>query len=65
MKNLCLKRMFHALNGLDKTTALYFYPYEGHGQSGRETLLDMWARWSEWLDMHVKYADKEEQTEEE
>lgn len=55
------KRMFHALNGLDKTAALYFYPYEGHGQSGRETLLDMWTRWSEWLDMHVKYADKEEE----
>ena len=55
------KRMFHALNGLDKTAALYFYPYEGHGQSGRETLLDMWARWSEWLDVHVKYADKEQE----
>lgn len=48
------ERMFHALNGLNKTTALYMYPYEGHGQSGRETLLDMWARWVEWLDIYVK-----------
>ncbi len=59
-------RMFHALNGLDKTASLYMYPYEGHGQSGRETLLDMWARWVEWLDKYVKYAGQaEEETEEE
>jgi len=59
------KRMFHALNGLDKEAALYFYPYEGHGQSGQETLLDMWARWVEWLDKHVKYYDQKEEEEDE
>ena len=58
-------RMFHALNGLGKTTALYLYPYEGHGQQGQETLLDMWARWAEWLDKYVKYYDKVEEKEEE
>ncbi len=59
------KRMFHALNGLGKTTSLYFYPYEGHGQSGRETLLDMWARWVDWLDKYVKYADQVEEDDKE
>lgn len=51
------KRFFHALNGLGKTTALYFYPYEGHGPSSRETLLDMWARWFEWVEVYVKNAN--------
>jgi dipeptidyl aminopeptidase/acylaminoacyl peptidase len=49
------ERMFHALNGLGKTTALYMYPYEAHGQSAMETRLDMWARWVAWLDKYVKY----------
>jgi dipeptidyl aminopeptidase/acylaminoacyl peptidase len=47
-------RLFHALNGLGKTTALYLYPLEDHGQVARETLLDNWARWSAWLDKYVK-----------
>jgi len=55
------KRMFHALNGLGKTASLYFYPYEGHGPSAEETVLDMWARWVEWLDTYVKYANEEEE----
>jgi dipeptidyl aminopeptidase/acylaminoacyl peptidase len=50
-------RLIHALNGLGKTAALYMYPYEGHGQRARETLLDMWARWIVWLDHYVKDAD--------
>ena len=54
------ERMFHALNGLGKPVSLYMYPYEGHGQSGRETLLDMWARWVEWLDKYVKNPEVEE-----
>lgn len=49
-------RLFHALNGLGKTSALYMYPYEGHGQVARETLLDMWTRWIAWLDHYVKEA---------
>lgn len=47
-------RLFHALNGLGKTAALYMYPYEGHGPASRETLLDLWARWVAWLDTHLK-----------
>jgi dipeptidyl aminopeptidase/acylaminoacyl peptidase len=48
------ERMFHALNGLDKTAVLYMYPYEGHGPAARETLLDMWTRWVDWLDYYLK-----------
>jgi dipeptidyl aminopeptidase/acylaminoacyl peptidase len=47
-------RLYHALNGLGKTTALYLYPYEDHGPVAKETLLDLWARWSAWLDKYVK-----------
>ena len=50
-------RLIHALNGLGKTSALYMYPYEDHGQVARETLLDMWTRWVAWLDHYVKDAD--------
>ena len=50
-------RMFHVLNGLGKKTALYEYPYEHHGPATEETLLDLWGRWVEWLDVHVKNAE--------
>jgi len=50
-------RMIHVLNGLGKTAAMYMYPFEDHGQSARETRLDMWARWIAWLDHYVKNAD--------
>ncbi len=53
-------RLFHALNGLGKTAALYMYPYEDHGPVARETLLDQWARWSAWLDKYVKNPQKAE-----
>jgi dipeptidyl aminopeptidase/acylaminoacyl peptidase len=53
-------RLFHALNGLGKTTALYLYPLEDHGPATRETLLDLWARWAAWLDKYVKNPQKEE-----
>lgn len=48
------RRLFHALNVLGKDAALYMYPFEDHGPATRETLLDLWARWSAWLDLHVK-----------
>lgn len=51
-------RMFHALNGLGKTAALYLYPLEDHGPAARETLLDLWARWAAWLDKYVKNPQK-------
>ena len=53
------ERMFHVLDGLGKTAALYMYPYEHHGPATRETLLDLWARWSQWLDKYVKNPQKE------
>jgi len=53
-------RLYHALNGLGKTTALYLYPYEDHGPVAKETLLDMWARWAAWLDKYVKNPQKSE-----
>ena len=39
------------------------YPLEGHGPASKETLLDLWARWSAWLDKHVKNPQKVEKTE--
>jgi dipeptidyl aminopeptidase/acylaminoacyl peptidase len=47
-------RLFHALNGLGKTAAMYLYPLEDHGPASKETLLDLWARWAAWLDKYVK-----------
>jgi dipeptidyl aminopeptidase/acylaminoacyl peptidase len=53
-------RLYHALNGLGKNTALYLYPLEDHGPASKETLLDLWARWSAWLDKYVKNPNKVE-----
>jgi dipeptidyl aminopeptidase/acylaminoacyl peptidase len=53
-------RLYHALNGLGKTTAMYLYPLEDHGPASRETLLDLWARWAAWLDKYVKNPQKPE-----
>jgi dipeptidyl aminopeptidase/acylaminoacyl peptidase len=53
-------RLYHALNGLGKTSALYLYPLEDHGPASKETLLDLWARWSAWLDKYVKNPSKVE-----
>ncbi len=50
-------KLFHALQGLGKTTALYMYPYEDHGPVAKETVLDQWARWVAWLDKYVKNAN--------
>ena len=46
-------RLFHALNGLGKKAAMYLYPFEDHGPATEETLLDLWARWTAWLDVHL------------
>lgn len=47
-------RLFHALNGLGKDAAMYLYPFEDHGPATKETILDLWARWTAWLDVHLK-----------
>ena len=49
-------RLFNALEGLGKTAALYYYPFEDHGPATKETNLDMWARWVAWLETYVKNA---------
>ncbi|HUG27606.1 MAG TPA: prolyl oligopeptidase family serine peptidase [Gemmatimonadales bacterium] len=48
-------RMMQALRAQGKTSALYMYPYEDHGPATRESLLDLWARWTAWLDIYVKH----------
>ncbi|MEX2476918.1 MAG: prolyl oligopeptidase family serine peptidase [Gracilimonas sp.] len=48
------RRMFHALNGIGKTAAMYMYPHEAHGPASEETLLDLWTRWVQWMDHYVK-----------
>lgn len=52
-------RLFQALNGLGKTTSMYLYPFEDHGPATQETLLDLWGRWSAWLDKYVKNPKKD------
>lgn len=47
-------RLFEALNGLGRTTQLIQYPFEDHAPAARETVLDYWARATEWLDRYVK-----------
>ncbi len=47
-------RLFHALNGLGKVTSLYLYPFEDHGPATKETLLDLWARWTAWLGKYLE-----------
>lgn len=51
-------RLFHALNGLGKEAAMYMYPFEDHGPATKETLLDLWARWAAWLEVHLAEAER-------
>lgn len=52
------ERMFQALDGVGKPASLYMYPYEAHGPIGEDSILDMWARWIEWLDVYVKHPER-------
>jgi dipeptidyl aminopeptidase/acylaminoacyl peptidase len=54
-------RMMQALRSEGKNAALYMYPYEDHGPATEETLLDLWGRWTAWLDIYVKNAGKKTQ----
>jgi len=49
-------RMMQALRSEGKVASLYLYPYEDHGPATKETLLDLWGRWTAWLDIYVKGA---------
>jgi dipeptidyl aminopeptidase/acylaminoacyl peptidase len=53
-------KLFHALNGLGKTVSMYLYPFEDHGPATLETQLDLWARWTAWLDKYVKNAGQQQ-----
>lgn len=48
------ERMMQALTGLGKKAVLYVYPFESHAPRARENFLDLWARWLDWFDTHVK-----------
>ena len=48
------ERMMQALTGLGKKAVLYIYPFESHAPVSKESLLDLWARWVDWFDTHVK-----------
>jgi dipeptidyl aminopeptidase/acylaminoacyl peptidase len=49
-------RMMQALRAHGKVASLFLYPYEDHGPLTRETILDLWGRWTAWLDIYVKKA---------
>ena len=55
-------RLFETMESLGKKTSLYVYPYEEHGPAAEETLMDLWARWTAWLDLYVKNAAQENST---
>jgi dipeptidyl aminopeptidase/acylaminoacyl peptidase len=50
-------RMMQALRAQGKVASLFMYPYEDHGPLTSETILDLWARWTAWLDLYVKNAN--------
>ncbi len=52
------RNLFQVLESLGKVSSLYMYPYEDHGQIAKETRLDMWARWSAWLEVYVNNPEK-------
>lgn len=52
------RNLFQVLESLGKVSSLYMYPYEDHGQIAKETRLDMWARWSAWLEIYVQNPEK-------
>ncbi len=51
-------RLFHALNGLGKDAAMYMYPFEDHGPATLESILDLWGRWTAWLELHLLTEEK-------
>jgi len=48
------QRLFGALQSLGKPSTLLLYPHEDHLQISRESILDQWARFSDWLDRYLK-----------
>ncbi|MEX2465323.1 MAG: prolyl oligopeptidase family serine peptidase [Gemmatimonadota bacterium] len=52
------RRLISALTILGKDAVLFEYPYESHTPRSMENKLDMWARFIEWFDEHVKDAEE-------
>ncbi len=48
------ERLFAALKGFGATARLVMLPYESHGYSARESVLDVLAEMIEWFDKYVK-----------
>jgi dipeptidyl aminopeptidase/acylaminoacyl peptidase len=48
------ERLFAALKGFGATARLVMLPYESHGYSSRESVLDVLAEMFEWFDRYVK-----------
>jgi dipeptidyl aminopeptidase/acylaminoacyl peptidase len=48
------ERLFAALKGFGGTARLVILPYESHGYSARESILDVLAEMFEWFDKYVK-----------
>ena len=48
------ERLFAALKGFGATARLVMLPYESHGYSARESVLDVLAEMFEWFDKYVK-----------
>jgi len=48
------ERMYAALKGFGATVEYVQLPYESHGYSGRESVMDVVARMIEWFDKYVK-----------
>jgi dipeptidyl aminopeptidase/acylaminoacyl peptidase len=48
------ERLFAALKGFGATARFVYLPYESHGYSARESVLDVLAEMFEWFDRYVK-----------
>jgi dipeptidyl aminopeptidase/acylaminoacyl peptidase len=48
------ERLFAALKGFGGTSRFVYLPYESHGYSARESVLDVLAEMFEWFDKYVK-----------
>jgi len=35
------------------------YPFEDHGPATLESILDLWGRWTAWLELHLLTEEKE------
>jgi dipeptidyl aminopeptidase/acylaminoacyl peptidase len=52
------ERLFAALKGFGATARLVMLPFESHGYSARESVLDVLAEMIEWFDKYVKNKQK-------